>query len=324
VSGAAPLRVCVGILTFRRPAQLAALLPQVLDQLRDLASDPGLPGASGEVLVVDNDPGRSAEQVCARFAQRVRYVHEPAPGIAAGRHRAVAEAGAARLLQFIDDDEEPADGWLAGMVRTWLEEDRPAAVAGSVRPRFAREPSSWIRAGGFFDRRQLATGTAVAVAPAGNLLLDLHQVRALGVRFDPSLGLRGGEDSLFTDQLTRAGGRIVFCREAAIHDLVPPERSTRAWVLERSWHRGNTDSFLALHESRPGPGRAWLRLRLLAGGLARLLVGSARAGAGLASRSERHHARGLRLAYKGRGMLRGAVGSTDSTAPQYVRPGERS
>lgn len=317
--GPPPLRVCVGILTYRRPDQLATLLPQALEQLREAEQ---VLGASGEVLVVDNDPDASARPVCAGV-DGVRYVHEPTSGIAAARHRALheaGEAGEADLLQFIDDDEEPAEGWLVGMVRAWWEHGSPAAVAGSVLPRFARDPSSWIRAGGFFDRRQLPTGTEVDVAPAGNLLLDVRQLRSLGVQFDPSLGLRGGEDSLLTAQLTRAGGRIVFCRDAAIHDLVPAERSTRAWVLERSWHRGNTDSFLALHESQPGPSRWLLRGRLLAGGTARLVLGRARATLGLALRDERHDARGRRLEHKGRGMVRGATGPT---APQYARPEER-
>ena len=57
----------------------------------------------------------------------MRYVHEPAPGISAGRNRALDEAGDADLLSFIDDDEVPRPGWLSALIDTWLP-TRPAAA----------------------------------------------------------------------------------------------------------------------------------------------------------------------------------------------------
>lgn len=308
------LHVCVGILTFRRPELLATLLPQAVRELGTLNT---ALGGSGEVLVVDNDPEASARRVVAECAGPVRYVHEPTSGIAAARHRALTEAADADLLQFIDDDEEPEPGWLLTMVRTWHAEGRPAAVAGSVRPRYAVPPPAWVLAGGFFDRRQLPTGTEVAMAPSGNLLVDVAQVRRLGLQFDPRLGLMGGEDSLFTRQLTRAGGRIVFCQEAPIYDLVPAERATRPWVLRRAWHHGGVTSFVDLYETPPGPRRWWRRLVLGLGGLARAAAGGAQGVWGLLLRDARTEARGLRRAYKGLGMARGAVGAA---RPEYSRP----
>ena len=52
-----------------------------------------------------------------------------------------------------------------------------AAVVGPVRSDYARDPSPWVQAGRFFDRRRLPTGTPVEVAATNNLLLDLHEVR---------------------------------------------------------------------------------------------------------------------------------------------------
>ncbi len=215
----------VGILTYRRSALLAALLPQVLMQVEELHA--WTQGPAG-VLVVDNDPEGSARDVCAPHAG-VRYVLEPTPGIAAGRHRALHESAGWDLLQFIDDDEEPAPAWLVTMVRTWCEHDRPTVVAGSVRTRYLTPPSPWIIAGRFFERRQPATGTPLRVAASGNMLIDVREVRRLGVQFDRDLGLHGGSDTLFSQDVHRAGGRMIACREAAIYDLVPPEHSNRRW-----------------------------------------------------------------------------------------------
>src|SRR3712207_9285353 len=67
---------------------------------------------------------------------------------------------------------------------------------------------------GAFDRPTHPTGATMSGAGAGNLLLDLRQVRALGLSFDERFGLTGGEDTLFTHALVRAGAEIRWCDEA--------------------------------------------------------------------------------------------------------------
>ncbi len=76
---------------------------------------------------------------------------------------------------------------------------------------YAAEPDPWIKAGRFFDRRRLPSGTQIEVAATNNLLLDLRQVRAFGLRFDEALGLSGGSDTLFTRELHGRGGVLVWC-----------------------------------------------------------------------------------------------------------------
>ena len=45
----------------------------------------------------------------------VRYVHEPAAGVANARNAAMA-AASGELIAFLDDDEEAAPGWLAALI----------------------------------------------------------------------------------------------------------------------------------------------------------------------------------------------------------------
>ena len=302
----------VGILTYRRPALLATLLPQVLEQVEALHA--WTRGPTG-VLVVDNDPAGSARGVCAAHPD-VRYVLEPAPGIAAGRHRALDESAGWDLLQFIDDDEEPAPDWLLTMVQTWSEHDRPAVVAGSVRTRYLTPPSPWIVAGQFFERRQPETGTPLNVAASGNMLIDVSEVRRLGVQFDRELGLHGGSDTLFSQDVHRGGGRLIACREGAIYDLVPADHSNRRWALQRAWHLGQSRSFMALYGEKDRRRRWRVRVRLMLGGLARFGQGTVQAGLGLLLRSDRLHARGLRWVHRSRGVMAGAVGGA---TPKYPR-----
>ena len=88
------------------------------------------------VLVIDNDPEASARPIVERLAGTlrpglVRYVHEPKPGIAAARNRALREAASSALLVFIDDDEVPSERWLEQLVDL-QRSSGAAAVVGPV------------------------------------------------------------------------------------------------------------------------------------------------------------------------------------------------
>lgn len=307
------IEVAVGVLTYRRPSLLEGLIPKLQEQLASLPE-----GMTGRVLIVDNDPERSAAVTVGRFGPGVQYISEPMPGIAAARQCCLVNAADYDLLQFIDDDEEPVGDWLPQMVAAWLAFDRPAGVAGRVLPRFAEPPSAWIEAGGFFSRRTYLNGAELPAAPSGNLLLDVAQVARLGVCFEADLGLRGGEDTQFTRQLVRRGGRIVFCDKAAIADLVPKDRMTRSWVLRRAWFHGGIAAHLQLREFE-GPQLAIRRVRVIAGGLGRGVVGCLTAAVGKVSRKQGMNARGWRMAYRGAGMAAEAFGRGGS---EYKRVAE--
>ena len=295
-------RAVIVMLTYRRPDDLRAALHLVLAQLEDAPCD-------GSVLVIDNDPAASAMELSTSCDDdRVRFVHEPTPGIAAARNRGLDEACDAELLVFIDDDERPEPGWLRSLIETWMR-TRAAAVMGPVVSIYPEEPERWIALGGFFNRRRLPTGTEVTVAGTGNLLLDLRQLRHAGVRFDPRFA-SGGEDTLFTRELHRRGGRMVWCDEAVVLDVVPPWRLRRRWVLQRAFRYGNTWSRVAIDLESGRLARTRQRVRLTVGGLARVAGGASRLALGMPLRSTRHRARGARTLARGVGMTSGAWGYT--------------
>ena len=317
----------IGVPTFRRNAQLDALLPMLLEHLAQARAD-GLVD-SGSVLVVDNDPdGRARDMVTAHAARAARderglvvYEHETTPGVVAVRNRILdgAARSGARLVAFIDDDETPEENWLVALVRTWREHPA-AAVAGRVLPSYPADIDPWIVAGGFFVRRDLPTGTVVPTAPTSNVLVDLEPVRRLGLRFDPSTALTGGEDTVFTAALTAAGERVVFCSEAAVYDEIPPGRATRKWVLTRAFSHGNNT---ALQRRVGGAGETagkGARAATLLGGVGRAGVGAARAVWGWARGDAAAHARGARLSARGAGMAAGAAGVVYR---EYARDGNR-
>jgi GT2 family glycosyltransferase len=295
--------VVIAMLTYRRPDDLRAAIPALLDQINSAEIE-------ATVLVVDNDPDGGAMPMAQELTDpRLRFVHEPSPGIAAARNRALSEAADEDVLIFIDDDERPEPKWLTNMVATW-QRTGAAAVVGPVVSAFAEEPDEYITAGRFFVRRRMPTGTAIDVAATNNLLLDLGQLERTGIRFDERFSATGGSDTLFTRELHRHGGKMVWCDEAVVIDVVPATRSTRSWVLRRAFRIGNSWSRTNLALEPGWWSRLVRRLELTALGLVRVLGGGARLVFGEITRSISHRARGERTLSRGAGMCSGAWGLT--------------
>lgn len=294
--------VCIAIPTFQRPAALRAVVTAVLEQLPDLDTI----GAVGSILVIDNDPARSGEGTAAEFG--VRYVAEPRPGIAAVRNRALDEiAGDNDAIVFIDDDEVPEAGWIVRLVGRYLDTGADA-VAGRVITVFPPDCDPWVRASGAFVRPERRDGIAMAEAATNNLLLDLGAVANLRLRFDERFGLTGGSDSLFTRQLTRRGGSIVWCQDAVVTEREEAVRFTRAWVLMRTFRFGNTWARVAIAIAETPATRIRARAVAAAAGMARIGQGLLMWIAGAVTGSLVRRARGMRTVYRGGGNVAGSIG----------------
>ncbi len=302
------MRVTVVTLTFRRPDDLRESLPMLVDAVAEY------PGA--DLLVVDNDTEPSARRIVDELADsRVRYVHEPKPGIAAARNRGLSETEDRDLIVFIDDDERPQPGWLTNLV-SLRQASGAEAVVGPVISEFPGELDPWITAGRFFERLRHPTGTTLPVAATNNLLLDRDFVGRHNLRFDEAFGLSGGSDSVFTRQLVRAGGRILWCDEAAVTDVVPPDRATRSWVVRRAFRMGNTEARAQIHLATTRLDRSRQRTLALLRGAVRVLGGGARYLKGRATSSLADQARGQRTLLRGAGMASAAWGYVYS---EYAR-----
>lgn len=320
-----PSRVVVAAATYRRPEALAALLPALQEQVRAASAVLG-PTCALELLVVDNDPAasaRAAVEAAARGAEvPLRYAHEPRPGIGHARNRLLSEAAGADVLVLLDDDELPRPGWLTGLLTTAARHGA-AAVAGPVHPVFPAGEDPWIAAGGAARREErpgLATGTVLRRAATNNLLLDLRFLARHGLRFDPALGLTGGEDSLLTGRITAAGGRIVWCAEAGVEETVTPQRNTRAFHLARRRAQSATH---VLVDGLLAPDRAsWARRRLRWAliGVRQLAAGTLQALAGKVRGSLAQRARGEIRQASALGVLAGCLGLV---AVPYARSGRR-
>ena len=231
---AAPLaHVTVCICTYRRPA----LLRQLLDALAGQETDGAF---THSIVVVDNDAARSSEAVVLAFARSstlpVRYDVEPRQNIALARNLAVVHA-TGQGLAFIDDDECPPARWLWTLVDA-LRRSGADGVLGPVLPRFETCPPRWVVAGRFYERPRYPTGSVIAwrQGRTGNTLLRRAIFEPGAAPFNAEFVT--GEDQDFFRRMIARGHRFVWCEEAAVHEVVPPVRWRRTFMIRRALLRG--------------------------------------------------------------------------------------
>lgn len=293
--------VVIAMATYRRPDCLRRVLPHLVLQLDQV-------DVSAKVIVIDNNPEPTGRATVEKWRdQGVRYVHEPIPGIAAARNRALDEARDHDALIFIDDDEIPLPGWLSHLVTHWLEW-KCAAISGPVIPEYSGPVDPWVQAVGVFDRRRNVEGRSLLGAATNNLLLDLKILRAHSIRFDERFGFSGGEDTMLTRQLVRSGEVIRWCDHAEVRESVPAERATRAWVMKRTLRTSSAWSAVALALAGSGAGRARVRLSIAVHASYRLIQGCVQALWGVICGELEPKARGQIAIASGFGMLLGTVG----------------
>ena len=224
--------VSVCVCTYRRPAQLAALIER-------LAAQQELPGIA-EMIVVENDAAELAravvESACAPF--RLHYDVMPVKNISLARNRSLALAHC-DWIGFLDDDELPQDDWLARLHATAVRFGADG-VMGPVLPVLPDTAPEWIRRGDFFARPRHTTGTPVPLNElrTGNALIAASWLRRFDGPFDPADGLTGGGDNNLLSRLAIAGARFVWCDEAIVSEAVAPERLSLGWLVRRAYRGG--------------------------------------------------------------------------------------
>lgn len=251
--------VLIAVPTFRRRERL----PELIASIRAEAATVQTPA---RLLLVDNDPAQSAQPVAAALG--VDYLAEPVPGISATRQAALNAATEDELVVMIDDDLVPEQGWLSGLVGAW-HRYRPTVVMGYVRYVWPEGTDPWIAAGGFMRRTRFPTGTALSALSTGNVLIDASEARALGVTFDVSLGLAGGDDLEFGRALLAAGGTITASAESVARDDIVQERTSLAFVRQRAICQGQIRASLLSRDPLPSAHLA-KRAGHLVGGLLRV------------------------------------------------------
>jgi glycosyltransferase involved in cell wall biosynthesis len=241
------MHIVVCVITLNRPDGLRTALRGLDAQMLPGGGETG--DITLSLVVIDNDPEGGARAVCdalrPALACRLTYGIEPRRGIPFARNRAVAVARAqgADWIGFIDDDEEPAAGWLAELVRVQASTGADV-VTGPVVPRFVGSPPAWAEKGRFFQRLRHATGARRDRAFTNNVIFRAAVFDRVHPHFDERMALTGGSDSHFSRRVHRAGFRIVWADAAEVFETFPASRVSPAWVYQRAYRIGTTTAFI--------------------------------------------------------------------------------
>ncbi|WP_165763568.1 MULTISPECIES: glycosyltransferase family 2 protein [unclassified Nocardioides] len=221
--------IAIAICTYRRPEQLARTLKCMASQMQTVAN-------RVELIVVDNDPHKSAYAV-AREAAAI-YLPEEATGIAHARNRALTYVTESTTrfasLIFFDDDQTPRSGWLRAFVRA-MDIDPTCVWTGPVRPTLDFDVPEWAAEGWPWSRPEYSDTQVVNTVGNGNVLIPLSLLRESQVAYATEFTSMG-EDTDFFWNLRSSGYQVRYAASAIADEDVPPTRRTLEWASERAYN----------------------------------------------------------------------------------------
>ncbi|MEV1064435.1 glycosyltransferase [Streptomyces sp. NPDC050263] len=292
-----------------------------------------------EIIVVDNAPvtDSTRDLIEHKYAERVRYVTEPVPGLAVAHNMGVAAAHG-EVIAFTDDDVVADPRWLTELTAPFVADPGLGCTTGLILPARLRTPAQVLLEshGGFakgFTARTydphdppadepLFPFTAGRFGSGASMAFRTEVLRSVG-GFDPATGAgtraRGGDDLYGFVRVLAAGHRLHYTPQALVwhhHRETWRDLETQAY----GYGAGLTAYLTAILVNRPGLLPAFLA-RLPRGlAYARTLTASREAG-GASERVEgasggapgghddRTHAWPGRLSrLQRRGMLYGPLG----------------
>lgn len=308
--------LAIGVVTRERRQMLAACLDSLAHM--DRPQDCRL-----VFIVVENDTAVSVGDLTERLADatgcEVLVANEPVSGIPPARNRVLdmALAHGADHLTFIDDDETVATDWL---VRLWSyhhTQDLDLTGGPVMLAPVDRDASRLQRLvhAGMAERNRRVQAKAAANVRRGrqdrvtvitsNWMCRLSTQRRTGIRFDESIGLSGGSDTLFFHQFRQAGARSGWAVDAIVHETVPRSRLTFGY----QFRRGRDQSIAAFNNRHRGRKLAWPRAIVFA--MAKTLLGVTRIVAGVFTRG-RSIVGGVRALGMAWGRLMATAGAQSS------------
>ncbi len=246
---------------------LGSLLPMLLD---DRLVD---------VVVVENGPQSGTEATVGYFrqaidrdlARRVRYVHEPIPGLLAGRHRGVFETDG-EIISFFDDDVIVSRS-LHSALRAAFSDESVELVGGPARPMFLDVPPDWFMSlAEKNDESEFMMTFMSLIDLREEAIRDVNPNFVWGqnfhIRRETFFDLRGfhpdivphelaqfqgdGETGL-TMKLAASGRRADYVGAVAIRHIIPRSRLNLEFVRKRAWFAGVCSAYTKLRKSESSP-----------------------------------------------------------------------
>lgn len=240
--------VAVAVCTYKRNEPLTVLLHALVtcaERVRDRA-------AVGVAIVDDTADGQAqtvAENFAAKFELGLEYRISGKQNISVARNLAVETAlEIGEWIAMTDDDCEPPPQWLEALLDV-QERTGADAVTGRMVRRAPENAPRWITDQPFFELgvEERADGSEMSVGATFNSLISSGWLKSHPhIRFDPNMGVVGGEDMVFFRAAHAAGLRICFSEVGFVYENESIERATFGYQLYvYLWH-GNSAALACL------------------------------------------------------------------------------
>lgn len=226
--------ISVCICTYKRPKMLLILLEKLQNQQTDQLF-------TYSIVIVDNDNAQSAKITVDSFKEKsvinIEYYCEPEQNIALARNKAVQNAKG-NFVALVDDDEFPDNNWLLNLYKA-RKRYHADGVLGPVKPCFEGNPPKWVIKGKFYEKGRHETGHVLKWQDTrtSNVLINSAIFDNQENMFKQEFG-RGGEDIDFFNRAIDKNYVFVWCNEAPVYEIIPPERCKRVFMLKRALLRG--------------------------------------------------------------------------------------
>lgn len=233
-------RVAVGVCTYNRSHDLKRLL----DSLQKLDYP------DYEIIVVDNNSTDDTKKVIKSFS-KVKYVFEKYQGIAYARNKLIDSCeNNVEFLGMIDDDETVNRDWIKKMLECFALSDKVVAVGGPYIPVFPKVPPEWMPLDFHaynMDFKGCNISKNIGIA-GGNTMFKLSVVREKKIRFNTSLGFKGGillsgEDNDFFNKLDGTNYLRGFTEFAPAKHYISENKMMFSWFIKRHFFEGVTQYY---------------------------------------------------------------------------------
>lgn len=229
-------KIIIACCTYKRPQKLERLLKSLteLTYPRNIIV---------EILIVDNDKEKSAENIFKKYTDKlqIRYVVEENKGLSNVRNKALTTAikfGASHLA-FIDDDEIADTNWLVNHIEFYNKFEDVYISSGPTYKKFEGEYPDYIVNNRIFHiYTKKVLGAAKKTCASGNVFFPLNIIQENNIYFSEDFNELGGEDTDFFLRLNKAGFKIGWNLNAVNHEIVDHERANLKWILKRAYHNG--------------------------------------------------------------------------------------
>lgn len=210
------------------------------------------PGYRTVFIIVENDAQKSLSGVIDNFRSNIGdyeviYEAEPRLGIPFARNCVLdlALERGCELLAFVDDDEVVDENWLVVLL-TELHRRELQLVGGPVRIQPAPPGANWLEKAiwrGLVHRNARIEAVAyqrwrygrdhIVSVVTNNWMADLRFLSQHGLRFDETIGLSGGSDTLFFRHFRDKKGRSGWAPNAIVSEFWPLSRLQPGYQFRR-------------------------------------------------------------------------------------------